>query len=178
MGKHDNKKKKQRINQYIKARRVMVISETGDKLGEFLTQDAIALASDRGLDLVEVSSSDEKTICKIMDWGKHQYQKSKQNRKQKQSQTKTKELGIKPKTDKHDIEVVERKARKFLEQGHRVKIAVEFRGREHVHHDIGADKCKAIAENLSDIADIEEQPKMSGRKMFMILAKKKDEKKK
>jgi translation initiation factor IF-3 len=177
MGKKDrNTKDKSRVNQEIKARRVIVISETGDKLGEFMIKDAISLAKDKDLDLVEVSSG-EKPICKIMDYGKMLYNKSKADRKKKQTQTqtKTKELNLRPKTDIHDLNVVENKARKFLGQGHRVKIAMEFKGREHAHHDVGAEKCRKMAESLQDIAVVEEAPKMNGRKMYMVLSKRKDD---
>lgn len=158
--------KRLRINNQIRAIRVILIDEDGKRMGEFLSKDALEVAKERGLDLVEVSPS-QTPICRLMDFGKHQYQQKKE--KKKSAITKTKEIKIRPKTDKHDMDVRIKQARKFISQGNRVKVVVRFRGREHAHRDIGRDRCLEIAQQLEDIAVIESQPSFSGREMTMIL---------
>jgi len=157
-------------NYRIKARRVILIDDEGTRRGEFLRDDAINLAKDKELDLVEVTPNKEVPICKMMDYGKHLYKQKKT--KKKIAEVKTKEVKVRPLTDIHDLEVKKKNARKFITQGHRVKVTMRFKGREHAHHDIGAKKCLEIAEALSDIATIDSQPKLTGRDMSMMLVRK------
>ena len=161
-----------RVNGRIRVRRVLVIDEEGNKLGEFLTQDAIQLAEDRGLDLVEVAPNARPPVCKIADYGRMKYEKSKAaaQARRNQVQQQLKEVKLRPKTDDHDMAVKSKHARRFLEEGHKVKVTVRFRGREHAHRDIGTSQCMAIAEACNDLGGVESRPRMDGRQMFMILA--------
>lgn len=161
-----------RVNDRIRVPRVVVVDEEGKRLGEFLTPDAIQFATDKGLDLVEVAPNEHPPICKIADWGKMKYTKKKATARGKKNavQPQMKEVKVRPKTDDHDLEVKTRNAERFLQRGDRVKITVWFRGREHAHHDIGAEQCLRIYEGVQDLARIERHPHMEGRRMYMILA--------
>lgn len=161
-----------RVNDRIRAPRVMLVDEDGKRLGEFLTPDAIQFARDHGTDLVEVAPGERPPICRLGDWGKMKYarQKAAAASRRKQVQSSMKEVKVRPKTDDHDIEVKIRNAQRFLDRGDRVKITVWFRGREHAHHDIGAAQCHRIYEGVEDLARIERPPHMDGRRMHMILA--------
>ncbi|MEM6929540.1 MAG: translation initiation factor IF-3 [Myxococcota bacterium] len=163
-----------RVNEKIRAPRVMVIDEEGNKLGQFQPADAVQLARDRGLDLIEVAPDADPPVCRIGDYGRMKYDRKKQkaaaNKVQRQKTRQLKELKVRPKTDDHDLEVKIRKARDFLDRGDLVKIVVFFRGREHAHRDIGAEQCLRIAEAVSEVGKIESQPRMEGRRMNMILA--------
>lgn len=161
-----------RVNSAIRAPRVLVIDEEGNKLGQFQPRDAVNLAKERGLDLVEVAPEARPPVCRIADYGRMRYKRSKAKAaaRRKQSSTQLKELKVRPKTDDHDMNVRIRKARKFLKSGNKVKITVWFRGREHAHHDIGAEQCLRVADAVSDVGKIESHPRMDGRNMFMILA--------
>ena len=161
-----------RINEDIHARRVMVVDETGEKLGEFQPADAIVIAQERGLDLVEVAPDASPPVCRFADYGKLKYERKKQKAKAKATahSRQLKELKVRPKTDEHDLDVKIRKAREFLSRGDLVKVVVFFRGREHAHRDIGVEQCHRIAEAVAEHGRIESQPRMEGRRMQMILA--------
>lgn len=152
--------------------RVLLIDERGQKLGEFLTQDAIRLAEERGLDLVEVAPNARPPVCRIADHGRMKYEKKKREAaaRKNQVQQQLKEVKLRPKTDDHDMNVKVGHAMRFLEQGNKVKVTVRFRGREMAHRDIGADQCMRIAQAVGDLGTIESHPRMEGRQMFMILA--------
>jgi len=160
------------VNDAIRARRVVVVDAEGKKLGEFLTPDAVQFAHDQGMDLIEVSAQARPQVCRLGDWGKMKYERSKAEARSRRrsSQPSMKEVKVRPKTDDHDIAVKTRSAERFLDRGDRVKITVWFRGREHAHHDIGAEQCMRIFEGVKDLAKIERPPHMEGRRMHMILA--------
>jgi translation initiation factor IF-3 len=161
-----------RVNDQIRVPRVLIIDETGAKLGEFLTRDAIALAQERGYDLVEVAPTAKPPVCKIGDFGKLKYDRKKRESaaRKNQVQVQVKEVKIRPKTDRHDMDVKVKRTRKFLEAGNKVKITVRFRGRELAHREIGHERCIDVAKLCEDLSLIEAQPRMEGRQMFMILA--------
>lgn len=161
-----------RVNRRIRVPRVLVIDEEGNKLGEFMTEDALRLAEDRGLDLVEVAPTARPPVCKITDFGKMKYEKKKKEQEARRHQVTVvlKEIKLRPKTDEHDLQVKLRAARSFLEEGNKVKFTVRFRGRELAHRDIGAQQCNAIADVLKDICAVEMPPRMDGRQMFMVVA--------
>lgn len=161
-----------RVNRRIRAPRVLVIDEQGNKLGEFMTQDAVRLAQERGLDLVEVAPNARPPVCRIADYGKMKYEKKKREAaaRKNQAQQQLKEVKVRPKTDDHDMAVKVGHARRFLEQGNKVKVTVRFRGRERAHLDIGAKQCMRVAEAVKEIGIIESHPRMEGRQMFMIMA--------
>ena len=151
---------------------MLVIDEAGAKLGEFLTEDALRLAQERSLDLVEVAPGARPPVCKITDYGRLKYDRKKREAvaKKNQVQVQMKEVKMRPKTDSHDMDVKVRRTRKFLEGGNKVRITIRFRGREHAHRNIGARKCLDVAELVKDVGLIEAQPRMDGRQMFMVLA--------
>jgi translation initiation factor IF-3 len=160
------------VNEGIRAPRVILVDQDGSRLGEFLTRDAIQFARDRGLDLIEVASSQDPPTCRMAEWGKLRYDRAKRAAAARRNQRggRLKELKVRPKTDDHDIDVKARRARQFLEAGDKVRIRVWFRGREHAHHQIGADQCHRIAEACGDVGQIEHPPRMEGRQMTMILS--------
>ena len=164
-----------RVNNQIRASRVLVIDEAGNKLGEFLTEDAISLAKDRSLDLIEVAPNSRPPVCKVGDYGKMKYEKKKKEAASRKTQTTitVKEIKLRPKTDQHDFDVKLKHARRFLEKGDKVKVTVRFRGREMAHKEIGEQQCMRIAEGCEELAVIEAHPRMDGRQMFLILAPKK-----
>lgn len=164
-----------RVNNRIRAPRVLVIDEAGAKLGEFLTDDAISLAKDRSLDLIEVAPNSRPPVCKLGDYGKMKYEKKKKDAaaRKAQSTITIKEIKLRPKTDQHDFDVKLRHARRFLEGGDKVKVTVRFRGREMAHREIGEQKCMKIADACEDLATVEARPRMEGRQMFLIMAPKK-----
>ena len=154
---------------------MLVIDEAGNKLGEFLTEDAIRVAKERGLDLIEVAPNARPPVCRVGDFGKLKYEKKKKDTeaRKKQAVVSIKEVKLRPKTDEHDFQVKLRAARKFLERGDKVKITVRFRGREMAHRNIGSERCLEIAQELEDVAIVEQRPSMEGRQMFAILAPRK-----
>jgi translation initiation factor IF-3 len=164
-----------RVNERIRVPRVLVVDEEGNKLGEFLTEDALHLARERGLDLVEVAPMARPPVCRITDFGKLKYEKKKREAEARRNQTvvEIKEIKVRPKTDDHDMDVKERAIRGFLEEGDKVKITVRFRGREIAHREIGEDQCKVFADRLADVAMVEQAPRMDGRQMIMMLSPRK-----
>ena len=164
-----------RVNNRIRVTRVLVIDEAGTRLGEFLTEDAIILAKDRGLDLIEVAPNARPPVCRLGDFGKMKYEKKKKDAaaKRNQSVVTLKEVKLRPKTDTHDFEFKVKHARRFLEAGDKVKVTVRFRGREMAHKDIGVKRCRELADAVADLGSPETRPSMEGRQMSMIIAPKK-----
>lgn len=154
---------------------VRVIDMEGQQLGVISLTDALAEAAKAGLDLVEVSPTAAPPVCRIMDYGKFRYQQSKKVQVSKKSQTviQVKEIRLRPKTEEHDLEVKVKHVRKFLEQHNKVKISMMFRGREIAYTDIGRKIMEDIKNTLADGCVIDQQPKLEGRNMIMILSPKK-----
>ncbi len=169
-------KDKVRVNERIKAPMVRVIDSDGTQLGIMSSLEALARAKDYNLDLVEVSPKADPPVCKIMDYGKYKYLQSKKAHEAKKKQTiiQIKEIKLRPRTDKHDIEFKVKHIRKFLEDGAKTKVTIFFRGRERTHPDIGRGVLERVYDMVKDIAVIEQEPKMEGRNMFMILSSKKE----
>ena len=158
----------------IRIPEVRVIDDNGEQLGVMTTEDARKAAEERGLDLVEIAPNVRPPVCKIMDFGKFKYElakKEKENRK-KQHVIVTKEIRLRPKTDDHDFEFKTRHARKFLEQGNRVKATVMFRGRENAHREYGEQVLERFKQSLEDIAKIEKDTKLEGGQLIVFLTKK------
>ncbi len=154
---------------------VRVISYSGEQLGILTLAEALAEARKEGLDLVEVASNSSPPVCRIMDYGKFRYQQSKklQVAKKSQSTIQVKEIRLRPKTEEHDLQVKIKHIRKFLEQHDKVKVSVLFRGREIAFTDIGRKLIEDIKSALGDSCTIDQQPKLEGRSMVMILSPKK-----
>lgn len=152
-----------------------VVTEAGEQLGVLDTRDAIQRARAQGLDLVEVSPNANPPVCKIIDYGKFQYEAKKRANEQKKKQVTVtvKEVKFRPSVDDHDYGYRIKHAREWLGEGDKVRAAIAFRGREMAHRELGAKILKRLTEDLSDIADIEVAPKMEGYQMFLILSPKK-----
>ncbi|MDN3504087.1 MAG: translation initiation factor IF-3 [Rhabdochlamydiaceae bacterium] len=161
-----------RVNRDIRAPKVRVIGSDGKQVGVITFSEALKLAEDEGLDLVEISPNAAPPVCKIIDYGKYRYQqtkKEKENRKA-QHQIKVKEIKVKPNIDKNDLDIKTNRARSFLEKGCKVKVTCMFRGREVMFADKGRQVIRSICDNLEDIATPEAMPKMMGRSLILILA--------
>ncbi len=135
---------------------------------------ALRLAEEKGLDLVEVAPNANPPVCRIMDYGKYKYEQSKKEKshKKKQAATQVKEIRLRPKIEEHDYEFKLKHARKFLEGGHKVKATVMFRGREMAHQEFGHALIKRFIEDLADIAKVAREPTMEGRQIVVYLVKK------
>ena len=162
------------INGQIKAKEVQLISDNGEKLGMLPIARALEIAEEKKLDLVLVSPNAQVPVCKIMNYGKYKFEQAKKEKeaKKKQKIQETKELRITPNIEEHDFGFKSKNARKFLTDGNKVKITVRFRGREVNNSKAGEIVLNNFIEKLEDIATVEKQPKLEGRNMFTILAKK------
>jgi translation initiation factor IF-3 len=154
---------------------VRVVTEDGEQLGVMDTRDAIRTARNQGLDLVEISPNAQPPVCKIIDYGKFQYEAKKRanEAKKKQVTVSVKEIKFRPGTDDHDYNYRVKHAREWLEDGDKVRAAIAFRGREMAHRELGAKILARLIKELSDMADVEVAPKMEGYQMFTILTPKK-----
>ncbi len=163
---------KARINERIRAKQVLVIAEDGEQLGIKEIHDALSIAKEQELDLVEVAGQADPPVCRIMDYGKFKYeqtQKAKRSKKHQQIIV-VKEMKFRPKIEEHDFKTKEKHVRRFLNAGAKVKITIMFRGRETTHPDIGRGILERLAEEVSDLGSIEARPKLDGRNMTMVLA--------
>ncbi len=141
-------------------------------LGVMSVDQALVLAQEAGLDLVEVSPNAAPPVCKILDYGKYKYEQQKKasEARKKQKVTDVKEVKIRPAIEQHDYEVKMRNARRFLENGDKVKVTMRFRGREMAHQDIGFNLLKKMQDELADIGKVDLHPKMEGRQVIMVLS--------
>ena len=162
------------INGQIRAKEVQLISDEGEKLGVVPLTRALDLAMEKKLDLVLVSPNAQVPVCKIMNYGKYKFEQSKKEKeaKKKQKVQETKEIRITPNIEEHDFGFKSKNARKFLEDGNKVKITLRFRGRELNNTKMGETVLKKFIEALEDISTVEKKPKLEGKNMFIILAKK------
>jgi translation initiation factor IF-3 len=168
-----------RVNQTIRAREVRLIGPDGDNVGVVPIEDAREIAVDADLDLVEVAPNADPPVCRVMDFGKFVYERAKKEREARKSQTKieVKEIRLRPKTNEHHRNLKVRNARRWLENGMKVKVRIRFRGREITYPEIALQDLKEIAEGLSDISSVEQAPALEGRTMLMVLAPSKSGKK-
>jgi len=151
---------------------VRVVGQEGAQIGVFPRDEALRMARDQGLDLVEVAAEARPPVCRILDFGKWKYEQKKKARGAKKGGTKLKGIRLRPKTDKGDLETKLGRAREFLEEGDKVQFTVIFRGRELARQDLGTTLLKRVAELLDDIARIESTPNMEGRRMHMTVVRK------
>jgi len=164
-------KQETNINRAIRAREVRVVDDEGGQLGVMGLNEALTAAAERGLDLVEVSPNAVPPVCRIMDYGKFKYQASKRaaEAKKKTARVELKEVKMRPKTEEHDFQVKLRNARRFLEEGNKVKMTVMFRGREVTHPEFGRKLLQRMAEEVKDLGAVESFPSMAGRFMTMVV---------
>jgi translation initiation factor IF-3 len=176
MGRDDRRRPQAglRINNRIRVPEIRVIRDDGEQLGVLPTHEALRLAEERGLDLVEISPRAFPPVCKIMDYGKYKYEQSKKKQQARKhaSTVETKEIKFRPKTEGHDMDFKVKHVRRFLEGGNKVRLAVVFRGREITHPQTGMNVLNRVVEATTDIAGVEVTPNMEGRRMVMIIAPK------
>ena len=163
-----------RVNHKIRVAEVRVIGEDGKIMGIMLTKQAQAMASQAGLDLVEINPKAVPPVCKVMDYGKFKYEKKKKEREAKKHQTviELKEVKFRPNTDAHDIQVKTRNIRRFLEEKNKVKLTVRFRGREMAHKDIGRKLLMRVSASVEELGGVTQHPREEGRVMTMIISPK------
>ena len=162
------------INNEIKAKEVQLVSDDGEKLGVISLQEALSKAEEKNLDLVLVAPNANPPVCKIMNYGKYKFEQAKKEKeaKKKQKVLEIKEIRITPNIEEHDFGFKSKNARKFLEDGNKVKITVRFKGREVNNVKMGEDVLDKFIQALEDVAIVEKKPKLEGRNMFIMLSKK------
>ena len=163
-----------RINEEIHIREVRVTSAEGEQLGIMLTRDALRMAEEQHLDLVEVAPKAKPPVCRIMDFGKFRYEQQKREKeaKKKQKTISIKEVKLRPNIDEHDFNVKLKNAFRFVEEGNKVKVTIMFRGRELSHPELGRVVLDRVSERLGDLVSIERGAKLEGKNMTMILSPK------
>ena len=163
----------------IRVKEVAVIGTDGEQMGTFPTREAITLAQDQDMDLVEVSPNANPPVCRIMDWGKHKYKQNKRAHEAKKNQKiiHLKEVKFRPNTDQHDFDFKVKHVKRFLEAGDKAKVVIFFKGREIVHRDGGERVLKRVAEAMEEFGTIEQNSKQEGRTLTMILVPKGNNKK-
>jgi translation initiation factor IF-3 len=162
------------VNERIRIREIRLIDENGAQVGVMPPPEALKLARERGLDLVEISPTATPPVCKIMDYGKYLYELNKKLHEQRKHQkgTKIKEVKLRPRTDEHDFEFKKNNVARFLEEGDKVKLVVMFRGREIEHAEIGRRKMQRLIDAVAEVGAVEIPPAMEGRFLITILAPK------
>jgi translation initiation factor IF-3 len=162
------------VNREIRIREVRVIGPEGEQLGILPTADALKKAQEGGYDLVEVAPTSQPPVCRIMDYGKYKYELSKKDHQSRRHQksTQVKEIKLRPRTDKHDLEIKVRQIKEFLSEGNKTKVTVTFRGREMANQELGRAVMTSVVEQVTETGTIEYQPRMEGRSLIMIVAPK------
>ena len=163
-----------RINEEIRIREVRVTSATGEQLGIMATRDALRMAEEQHLDLVEVAPKAKPPVCRIMDFGKYRYEQQKREKEatKKQKIITIKEVKLRPNIEQHDFDVKLKNALRFVQEGNKVKVTIMFRGRELSHPELGKEVLSRVAEKLGDMVSIERSAKLEGKNMTMIVAPK------
>lgn len=162
------------MNGQIRAREVRVIGDDGEQLGVIQLRDALRIAQEKELELVEVAPTARPPVCRIMNFGKFKYEQSKRDKeaRKKQKVITIKEVRMTPKIEDHDFDVKTRNAERFLKEGDKVKVTVRFRGREIVHADLAKTMLNDLATRLAEVGSVERPPRVEGRQMIMIFAPK------
>ena len=161
-----------RINEEIRVREVHLIDKDGANRGTVATAEAVRLAQEAGLDLVEIAPNADPPVCKLMDYGKYKYQEQKKaaEARKKQKVVEVKEIKFRPMIDDHDYDVKKRSMVRFFEDGDKVKVTLRFRGREMAHQELGMQLLSRVKEDTGKLAKVEQEPRMEGRQMVMVLA--------
>jgi translation initiation factor IF-3 len=151
---------------------VQLVDHEGNNRGIVSIDEARQIADEAGLDLVEISPTSRPPVCKILDYGRHKFlaQKKAAETRKRQKTVEVKEIKLRPNIDTHDYDVKLRAARRFLEEGDKVKVTLRFRGREMAHQDLGVDVLRQVRDDLASMAKVESDPRLEGRQMVMILA--------
>ena len=163
-----------RVNDEIRSREVQLIDQDGHNHGTLEFRDAMARATEAGLDLVEIAPNSVPPVCKIMDFGKYKFQAQKKaaEARKKQKVVEIKEIKLRPMIDDHDYDVKMRSMKRFFEEGDKVKVTLRFRGREMAHMEIGMELLQKVKKDIEAIGKVEQEPKLEGRQMVMVMAPK------
>ena len=161
-----------RINEMIRRPEVRVINPDGQQLGIYPIRQALTIAQELGLDLVEINPKADPPVCRIMDYGKFKYEQKKQTNvaRKKQKVIEVKEIKMRPKTDTHDFETKLKHVRRFIEEGNKARLTIRFRGRELAHPEVAAKQLDKMVQAVKDIAVVEQNYQMEGRMMTMVIA--------
>jgi translation initiation factor IF-3 len=162
-----------RVNERIRAREVRVITADGNQVGVLPFREALKMAEEQGFDLVEVAPNATPPVCRLMDYGKYKYELKKQAMAKKQKLQLVKEVNFRPNIGEHDLDVKINRIREFLEDGHKAKVRISFRGREITHPELGKELAEKIIERIIDIGVIDLSPKFEGRNLIMVIVPKK-----
>ena len=162
------------LNEQIRDKEIRLIGDDGEQLGIMSAKDALKMAKEAGLDLVKIAPTAKPPVCKIVDYGKYRYEQARREKeaKKKQKVTEVKEIHLSPNIDVNDLTTKANQARKFVEKGNKVKVALRFRGREMAHMATGKEVLDTFFEKVSDVAVVEKPAKLEGRNMIMVLAEK------
>ncbi|MBQ9767795.1 MAG: translation initiation factor IF-3 [Lachnospiraceae bacterium] len=162
------------LNEQIRDKEIRLVGEDGEQLGIMSAKDALKMAKEANLDLVKIAPTAKPPVCKIVDYGKYRYEQARREKeaKKKQKVTEVKEIHLSPNIDVNDLTTKANQARKFLEKGNKVKVALRFRGREMAHMTTGKEVLDSFLEKVSDVAVVEKPAKLEGRSMIMVLAEK------
>ena len=162
------------LNEQIRDKEIRLVGEDGEQLGIMSAKDALKMAKEAGLDLVKIAPTAKPPVCKIVDYGKYRYEQARREKeaKKKQKVTEVKEIHLSPNIDVNDLTTKANQARKFVEKGNKVKVALRFRGREMAHMATGKEVLDTFFEKVSDVAVVEKPAKLEGRSMIMVLAEK------
>ncbi len=171
-GREESISKELRVNEKIRAREVRLVGEDGKQIGIVSLREALEIARQRGLDLVEVAPTAQPPVCKLMDYGKYRYEQTKKEREARKSQKviSIKEIRLRPKIDEHDFQTKLKAAERFLMEGNKVKLTVLFRGREQAHAELGQELLDRMVAELASVAQVEQASKAEGRTLAMVLA--------
>ena len=175
INKKGNVKNEGLVNEDIRAKEMLVIGPDREQLGLMQRRDALNLATEKNLDLVCVAPQAKPVVCRIMDYGKYRYEQQRHARDARKNQTTVslKEVRLSPNIEEHDFNTKLKNAQKFLSKGDKVKVSVRFKGREITHTEFGRKVLTSFAEGCAELADLESNPKLDGRSMFLVLAPKK-----
>jgi translation initiation factor IF-3 len=162
------------VNNRIRVPQIRCVGPDGSQIGIISTREAMAMADSQGMDLVEIAPNAQPPVCRIMDYGKYKFEMEKKDKlaKKHQTATKVKEVQLRPNVGEHDYQTKLRHMREFLEEGHRVKVGLFFRGRENAHQEIGFEVINRVMKDCADLAIPEQAPKFLGRNLFMLLSPK------
>lgn len=158
-----------RINERIRAPKVRVVLSTGEQLGVLNTRDALDKAKELGMDLVEVATTADPPVCRIIDYGRYKYQQAKLQKSNKSKVTRMKEIKFRVGTDSHDYNIKMARAEGFLAEGHKVRIQLQFRGRENAHHELGFEVMTKVVGDMKTMATIDQAARLAGRAIGMVL---------
>jgi len=159
-----------RVNEYIRAPKVRVVTEKGELIGVMSSREAVSKAKSIGLDLVEIASKADPPVCKVCDYGKYKYEQSKLKKSKPKTTTKMKEVKFRVCTEDHDYNLKCSRIEKFLEEGNKVKVQLQFRGRENAHKELGFVVLQRVADDLVGMANLDQKPRLAGRAVSMLLS--------